>query len=246
MVVGQFVGNNFFMNELQSRIIVALDFATGDAARQLAASLDPSLCKLKVGKEIFTREGPALVRELVDQGYDVFLDLKFHDIPNTAAQAVAAAADLGVWMVNLHAVGGRRMMVAAAEQLRSMGSKTLLTAVTVLTSMANDELAEIGIAGSAEQQVYRLAALARDSGLDGVVCSAREAATLSARLGADFLRVTPGIRPAGAVADDQRRTMAPAEALAAGSSYLVIGRPVTRAVDPAQTLLAIIEEIKDY
>lgn len=234
------------MNELQSRIIVALDFATGDAARQLAASLDPSLCKLKVGKEIFTREGPALVRELVDQGYDVFLDLKFHDIPNTAAQAVAAAADLGVWMVNLHAVGGRRMMVAAAEQLRSMGSKTLLTAVTVLTSMANDELAEIGIAGSAEQQVYRLAALARDSGLDGVVCSAREAATLSARLGADFLRVTPGIRPAGAVADDQRRTMAPAEALAAGSSYLVIGRPVTRAVDPAQTLLAIIEEIKDY
>ncbi|MFA5495188.1 MAG: orotidine-5'-phosphate decarboxylase [Porticoccaceae bacterium] len=234
------------MNAPESRIIVALDFATGDAARRLIAALDPSLCKLKVGKELFTREGPALVRELVGHGYDVFLDLKFHDIPNTTAQAVAAAADLGVWMVNVHAAGGRRMMVAAAEQLRSMGSETLLTAVTVLTSMAGDELAEIGIAGGAEEQVHRLAGLARDSGLDGVVCSAREAAALATRLGPDFLRVTPGIRPPGAVADDQRRTMAPGEALAAGSSYLVIGRPVTRAADPAQSLLAIIEEIKDY
>ena len=234
------------MKKTDSRIIVALDYAAAPDAWQLVEGLDPALCKLKVGKELFTREGPSFVRALVERNFAVFLDLKFHDIPNTTAQAVAAAADLGAWMTNLHALGRRRMMEAAARQLESMGSKTLLTAVTVLTSMTDEDLRETGIADSANTQVMRLAALAHDSGLHGVVCSAHEAGGIANLQGADFLRVTPGIRSSTAVADDQRRTMAPAEALAAGSSYLVIGRPVTQAANPHKALLAIIEEIGEY
>lgn len=234
------------MKTIQSRIIVALDYANARDALLLVEGLDPALCKLKVGKELFTREGPALVSGLVARGFDVFLDLKFHDIPNTTAQAVAAAADLGVWMTNVHGAGGRRMMEAAASQLQTMGSKTLLTAVTVLTSMTEEDLRETGISDSANAQVVRLATLAYDSGLHGVVCSSHEAGGIAHLLGDDFLRVTPGIRSSSAVADDQRRTMAPAEALAAGSSFLVIGRPVTRAENPSNALLAIIEEIREY
>jgi orotidine-5'-phosphate decarboxylase len=227
-------------------IIVALDFARGDEALRLASALEPGLCRLKVGKELFTREGPSLVARLVDLKFDVFLDLKFHDIPNTTAQAVAAAADLGVWMVNVHASGGQRMMEAAVARLRAMGSPTLLTAVTVLTSMGGEDLHQIGVEASAADHVMRLATLARDSGVDGVVCSALEAGMVARRLGDDFLRVTPGIRPAGAGGDDQKRTMTPSQALAAGSSHLVIGRPVTRAPEPLQALLAILAEIGEY
>ncbi|HEY8384959.1 MAG TPA: orotidine-5'-phosphate decarboxylase [Porticoccaceae bacterium] len=228
------------------KLIVALDFAERQQAEALVEQLHPSLCKLKVGKELFTRSGPDLVRRLVDDGYDVFLDLKFHDIPNTTARAVAAAADLGVWMVNVHASGGRRMMEAAVQQLKGMGGHTLLTAVTVLTSFEADDLRQIGILDSPVDQVQRLAALACESGLDGVVCSPLEAATLAARLGDGFLRVTPGVRPASAGQDDQRRTMTPREALVNGSSYLVIGRPITRAAVPRDALLAIREEISKY
>lgn len=227
-------------------VIVALDFARGDEALRLASALEPGLCRLKVGKELFTREGPSLVAQLVALRFDVFLDLKFHDIPNTTAQAVAAAADLGVWMVNVHASGGQRMMEAAVARLQAMGSPTLLTAVTVLTSMGEEDLRQIGVEGSAADHVMRLATLARDSGVDGVVCSALEAGMVARRLGGDFLRVTPGIRPAGAGGDDQKRTMTPSQALAAGSSHLVIGRPVTRAPEPRQALLAILAEIGEY
>jgi orotidine-5'-phosphate decarboxylase len=229
-----------------SRIIVALDFDSAYAAEQLVEKLDPSACKLKVGKELFTREGPDLVRSLVHQRFDVFLDLKFHDIPNTTAHAVVAAADLGVWMVNIHAAGGRRMMEAAARALEETNSGTLLTGVTVLTSMTGADLQETGVPVSPAEQVERLAALARDAGLDGVVCSAEEAGKIQSRFGEDFLRVTPGIRPAGyALKDDQRRSMTPGEAMASGSSYLVVGRPISRADDPAEALLAIRGEIGD-
>ena len=227
-------------------VIVALDFARGDEALRLASALEPGLCRLKVGKELFTREGPSLVAQLVALRFDVFLDLKFHDIPNTTAQAVAAAADLGVWMVNVHASGGQRMMEAAVARLQAMGSPTLLTAVTVLTSMGEEDLRQIGVDGSAADHVMRLATLARDSGVDGVVCSALEAGMVARRLGGDFLRVTPGIRPAGAGGDDQTGTMTPSQALAAGRSHLVIGRPVTRAPEPRQALLAILAEIGEY
>lgn len=230
----------------ESRIIVALDYDNADAARQLVEELDPALCKLKVGKELFTRAGPAFVRSLTDRGFDVFLDLKFHDIPNTTAHAVAAAADLGVWMTNVHAVGGRRMMEAAAARLQVMGSETLLIAVTVLTSMGDDDLRETGISDSAHIQVMRLASLAQDSGLHGVVCSAHEAREIATTLGNGFLRVTPGIRASAAPEDDQRRTMSPVDALGAGSSFLVVGRPITRAENPLAALLAINQEIREY
>ena len=224
-------------------VIVALDFDRGGSALDLAAQLDPGLCRLKVGKELFTREGPGLVTALVNKGFDIFLDLKFHDIPNTTARAVAAAADLGVWMVNVHASGGSRMMAAAASQLQGMGSSTLLIGVTVLTSMGETDLAEIGIAASPGEQVLTLAELARASGLQGVVCSAMEAGAVASHCGVDFMRVTPGIRPAASAANDQVRIMTPGEALAAGSSQLVIGRPITAAADPHRALLAILEEI---
>jgi orotidine-5'-phosphate decarboxylase len=223
-----------------SKIIVALDYANKADALAFVARVSPALCRLKVGKEMFTLFGPEFVRSLVAQGFDVFLDLKFHDIPNTVAKAVAASAELGVWMVNVHACGGLRMMEAAKQSLAGYGSKApLLIAVTVLTSMEQDELQQAGVSGSLQDQVLRLATLTQQAGLDGVVCSAQEASLLKQHLGADFKLVTPGIRPAGSELGDQRRVLTPVEACAQGSDYLVIGRPITQAVDPAATLTAI-------
>lgn len=229
---------------LDPKIIVALDFPDPEAALALVDRLDPARCRLKVGKELFTRSGPDLVRKLGDRGFGVFLDLKFHDIPNTTSAAVAAAADLGVWMVNVHASGGERMMQACRERLESYGAqRPLLIAVTVLTSMSAEDLAGVGIADTPAAQVSRLATLTRNCGLDGVVCSAQEAPMLRAEQGDDFLLVTPGIRPATAQQGDQQRVMTPAAALRAGSDYLVIGRPITRAADPLAALEAIEKEI---
>jgi orotidine-5'-phosphate decarboxylase len=226
------------------RIVVALDYAAAEAALAMAGRLDPRRCRLKVGKELFTAAGPELVRSLVARGFEVFLDLKFHDIPNTVAGAVRAAAELGAWMVNVHAGGGRRMMQAARAALAALPEpRPLLVAVTVLTSMEADELAETGVTGGLEQQVLRLAGLTLACGLDGVVCSAREAPLLRSRFGATPVLVTPGIRPASAAPDDQRRTLTPAEALAAGSDYLVVGRPITGAANPAAALDAILSDI---
>ncbi|MDI1303084.1 MAG: orotidine-5'-phosphate decarboxylase [bacterium] len=222
-----------------SPVIVALDYPRAAGALALAEKISPSECRLKIGKELFTAEGPAIVRAIQDRGFELFLDLKFHDIPNTVAAAVATAADLGVWMVNVHASGGRRMMTAAAEKLQQGGYSTKLVAVTVLTSMEQSDLAEIGLDIDPLIQVQRLARLAADSGLDGVVCSAQEASILRETMGSDFLLVTPGIRPAHSDAGDQRRIMTPEQAKAAGVSYLVIGRPVTQAADPAAALRAI-------
>lgn len=218
-----------------SPVIIALDYAERGPALALADQLEPALCRLKVGFELFSAEGPAIVGELVDRGYDVFLDLKFHDIPNTVAHACRVAADLGVWMLNVHALGGSRMMQAAREAVDRSASSPLLIAVTVLTSHTAGDLAQVGIGAQPDELVTRLAGLAMESGLDGVVCSAQEAAELRQRYPRSVL-VTPGIRPDGSAADDQRRTMTPAEAIHAGSSYLVIGRPVTRAPDPLAIL----------
>jgi len=226
-----------------SRIIVALDYPTAQEALALAGRLEPGSCRLKVGKELFTRAGPELVATLGKRGFDVFLDLKFHDIPNTVAAACHAAADLGVWMLNVHALGGARMLQAAREGVERSGRKPLLIAVTILTSMDASDLASVGLAGSPEDNVLRLAVLAETSGLDGVVCSSRETGALRARLADDFLLVTPGIRPAGSAADDQRRIMTPVEAVQSGSSYLVIGRPVTQADDPEGVLRTINSEL---
>jgi orotidine-5'-phosphate decarboxylase len=225
-------------------VVVALDYANQIDALNLVAKLDPALCRLKVGKEMFTHFGPTFVKELQNRDFDVFLDLKFHDIPNTVAKAVQAAADLGVWMVNVHASGGSKMMIAAREAIQQFGStKPKLIAVTVLTSMEQADLTEMGILLSPAQQVQKLAALAADSGLDGVVCSAQEAVALKQQLGRDFQLVTPGIRPASAAADDQKRIMTPSQAIRAGVDYLVIGRPITQATSPLVTLQAIVSEI---
>jgi len=231
-------------SQVSSPIVVALDFDNADAALAMADQLDPTLCRVKVGKELFTIAGPDLVRALVARGFEVFLDLKFHDIPNTVASAVKAAARLGVWMVNVHASGGERMMRAAADALREFGdSKPLLIGVTVLTSTAPEELAAIGVEKPLGEQVVDLASLAKACGLDGVVCSAREARELKEICGRDFALVTPGIRPAGSDAGDQRRTLTPSEALAQGADYLVIGRPITAAAEPLQALQNILGEI---
>ena len=225
------------------RIIVALDFAAQEDALVLAAMLDPELCRLKVGKELFTAAGPALVERLAGSGFEVFLDLKFHDIPNTVASACKAAAKLGVWMLNVHALGGSRMMEAARASLEGVAKRPKLIAVTVLTSMGPGDLKELGLPGDPRETVLRLARLAHASGLDGVVCSAQEAAPLRQELGAGFCLVTPGIRPAFAAQDDQVRIVTPAEAIRLGSNYLVIGRPITRAADPLQALKQINLEI---
>ncbi len=228
-----------------SPILVALDYADRNRALAFVDQIDPQACRLKVGKEMFTRFGPQWVHCLQQRGFDVFLDLKFHDIPNTVAHAVAAAADLGVWMVNVHASGGRRMMTAAREALTPFGDDApLLIAVTVLTSMASDDLYDIGITVSPAEQAERLARLTHDCGLDGIVCSAQEATRFRQLIGADFKLVTPGIRPAGSDVDDQRRTMTPRDALHAGADYLVIGRPVTQSADPTATLQAISDSLK--
>ncbi|MHB1061275.1 MAG: orotidine-5'-phosphate decarboxylase [Thiobacillus sp.] len=227
------------------KIIVALDFADAAPALALVARLDPALCRLKVGKELFTVAGPELVRVLVARGFEVFLDLKFHDIPNTVAAACRAAAGLGVWMLNVHASGGRRMMTAAQQALADMPQRPRLIAVTVLTSMSAEDLAEVGVSDVPADQVLRLARLSHACKLDGVVCSAQEAAMLRADLGADFRLVTPGIRPAGTEMGDQRRVMTPAEALRAGATDLVIGRPVTAAADPLAALKQIQSDIQN-
>ncbi len=225
------------------RIIVALDLPDPDAALELADRLDPSRCRAKVGKALFTRGGPGVVGGLRRRGFEVFLDLKFHDIPNTVAGACRAAADLDVWMVNVHASGGRRMMAAAREALASSSRRPLLTAVTVLTSLDDEDLAEAGFSGTPRDSVLRLARLAEDAGLDGVVCSPLELEPLRGVVGDEFLRVTPGIRPADSARGDQKRVMTPAEAVSRGAHYLVIGRPITGAPDPAAALAAIADEI---
>lgn len=226
------------------RILVAMDFDNQQACLEMASRLDPAVCRLKVGKELFTAAGPQVVEALMGKGFDVFLDLKFHDIPNTTAKAVKAAAELGVWMVNVHASGGERMMAAARNELdKRSGNVPLLIAVTVLTSMEASDLAQIGIAREPREQVLHLAGLAKQSGMDGVVCSAQEASVLSTQLGSDFCLVTPGIRPADAAADDQRRIVTPADAIAAGSHYLVIGRPITQAPDPVAACQSIAASI---
>lgn len=227
------------------RIIVAMDYDNAGDCMTMARRLSPEVCRLKVGKELFTRGGPAVVEQLVELGFDVFLDLKFHDIPNTVAGAVRAAADLGVWMVNVHASGGERMMVAAREALdKQSGRRPLLIGVTVLTSMTEEDLRATGVSRDPLAQVLHLATLSHQSGLDGVVCSAQEAGTLRDRLGEDFCLVTPGIRPTDSAADDQRRTLTPEQAIAAGSHYLVVGRPITRAPDPVARCREIAESIR--
>ena len=234
------------MNKLDEfkRIIVALDFDKIEQARTLVNQLDPKLCRLKVGKEMFTLYGPSWVTELVDKGFDVFLDLKFHDIPNTVAKACVAAAKLGVWMINVHASGGEAMMKAAKKALNeNFDNPPLLTAVTVLTSMDKNEFDNVGYQRDIQTQVKHLAKLAEKSGLDGVVCSAQEAEMLSSQLGENFALVTPGIRPAGTDKGDQSRIMTPSKAIQAGSSYLVIGRPITQSTDPLTSLCEISESI---
>ncbi|HEY1077652.1 MAG TPA: orotidine-5'-phosphate decarboxylase [Fontimonas sp.] len=227
----------------QTPIIVALDFPSQDAALALAQQLDPALCRVKVGKELFTRCGPAVVEALRARGFEVFLDLKFHDIPNTTAMAVKAAAELGVWMVNVHCSGGLRMMSTCRETLDKIGGPApLLIGVTVLTSMEQADLADLGLDIAPQEQVLRLAGLAARAGLDGLVCSAQEAQPLKAQY-PQLQLVTPGIRPAGSAQDDQRRILTPAQAMAAGSDYLVIGRPIAQAADPAQALAAVVAEL---
>lgn len=228
----------------QSPVIVALDFPDADAALQFARLLDPAACRLKVGKELYTAAGPSLVERLQGLGFELFLDLKFHDIPNTVAGALRSAAALGVWMVNVHAGGGRRMLEASVDALAGLSTPApILIGVTVLTSMDEQDFAELGYRRSLAEQVQHLALLCRDCGLSGVVCSAQEAGALRDACGEDFALVTPGIRPAGASADDQRRIVTPPDAIDNGSSYLVIGRPITRADDPAKALHAINESL---
>jgi orotidine-5'-phosphate decarboxylase len=226
------------------KIIVALDYPTADAAVALSSQLDPQRCRLKIGKELFTRSGPIIVETLMNDGFDIFLDLKYHDIPNTVAKACQAAADLGVWMLNVHALGGSAMMAAAREAVGHTADRPLLIAVTLLTSMDQNTFEQLGLHGNISNTVLRLAKLADDSGLDGVVCSAQEATKLREQHGNDFQLITPGIRPANSDQGDQHRTMTPSEAITAGSSYLVIGRPITAAPDPMSALAAIEDSLK--
>lgn len=227
---------------MNSKIIIALDYKDEVSTMALVDQLEPSLCRLKVGKELFVRCGPGLVEKLIHKGFDVFLDLKFHDIPNTVAAACQAAADMGVWMVNVHASGGRNMMMAAREAIEQSAHKPLLIGVTILTSLSRSDIAEIGLDIEPAEQVLRLAKLAKESGLDGVVCSPLEVQTLKQEVSKDFILVTPGVRPVGSDTGDQQRIMTPAQALSAGSDYLVIGRPITAADNPIQALKSIIEE----
>jgi orotidine-5'-phosphate decarboxylase len=228
-----------------SRIIVSLDYADMAPALALVEKLDPDRCRLKVGKELFTRHGPLIIDKFIQAGFPVFLDLKFHDIPNTVAGACNAAASLGVWMVNVHASGGRRMLEGAREAIDKFENKPLLIAVTVLTSMSSDDLAEIGIHSTVDEQVMRLAHLVRQSGIDGIVCSAQEAHSLKVAFKDSLCLVTPGIRPAGSAADDQRRIVTPYDAILAGSDYLVIGRPITQAPNPLSVLEQISKDVDE-
>ncbi len=227
-----------------SKIIIAFDFNDIGTALSFALQLDPQKCRIKVGKELFTSAGPKLVERFVGMGFDVFLDLKFHDIPNTVAKACATAAELGVWMVNVHASGGRSMMTAAREAIDQYEKKPLLIGVTVLTSLSESDLNEVGLDGTPEQAVNRLARLAQSAGLDGVVCSPLETTMLRESCGNDFMLVTPGVRPAGSSQDDQTRIMTPEDAIKSGADYLVIGRPITQAENPAEALEIISESIQ--
>ncbi len=233
------------MNQLNDpKIIVALDYDNEKEALSLVDNLDPTMCRLKVGKEMFTHFGPQFVKKIQDKNFDVFLDMKYHDIPNTVAKAVAAAAELGVWMVNVHASGGPKMMEAAVKELERFGDKKpYLIAVTVLTSMDEAQLKAIGVERTIKEQVLALATLTKNSGLDGVVCSAQEASMLRTSLGNEFKLITPGIRPKSADIGDQVRVVTPKDAIELGSSYLVIGRPITKAKDPIAALKAITAEI---
>lgn len=229
--------------ECKKNIVVALDYASADEAVDFARQLDPARCRVKVGKELFTRAGPVVVERLQQANFDVFLDLKFHDIPNTVAAACKVGAELGVWMLNVHCSGGSRMMMAAREAVAACSHQPLLIGVTVLTSMSADDLKEIGITLEPAEQVKRLAALAKRSGLSGLVCSAQEAQALKQEFGSDFVLVTPGVRPLGSAQGDQQRVMTPSAAVAAGADYLVIGRPITQAADPAAAFEAIWQEL---
>ena len=226
-----------------SQIIIALDFPSTQQALDFVEQVDPQDCCLKIGKELFTLGGPNLVKEIVNKGFKVFLDLKFHDIPNTVANACHAAADLGIWMLNIHASGGRKMMETAANKLAQLEQPPLLIGVTILTSLSAAEIQEVGFNGSPADNVLRLASLADDCGLDGVVCSPLEASAVRTATNSNFKLITPGVRPANAALDDQNRVMTPAKALQAGADYLVIGRPITAAPDPMKSLKSIIESI---
>ena len=221
------------------RVIVPLDFPDAAAALAMAARLDPRLCRVKVGKELFVAAGPAVVEQLQQRGFEVFLDLKFHDIPNTVAGACKSAARLGVWMMNVHASGGEAMLRAAREAIESVTKPPLLIGVTVLTSLDDAALARVGFAGTVRESVENLARLTKECGLDGVVCSAQEAPWVRAAAGTSFTLVTPGIRLATDEKGDQVRTVTPPEAVKLGADYLVIGRPITRAADPVAVLDAI-------
>jgi orotidine-5'-phosphate decarboxylase len=225
---------------MEKVIIVPLDYSNFDDAIAMADKLNPKKCRVKVGKQLFTSAGPDVVTTLIDMGFDVFLDMKYHDIPNTVAGAVAAAAQLGVWMVNVHASGGSRMMTAAVDAVQHSTHKPILIAVTVLTSMGAEDLLELGINAEPVEHVKKLALLAQSAGMDGVVCSAAEARALKNITADNFCLVTPGIRPAGSASDDQRRIVTPHNAIANGSDYLVIGRPITKAADPAKALDGIV------
>ena len=226
--------------DLKSKyVVVALDFATARECHAMMDKLDPGRCRVKIGKELFTSTGPSIVKYAVDQGFDVFLDLKYHDIPNTVANACSAAADLGCWMVNVHASGGRPMLEAAVGRLAQLKSRPLLVAVTVLTSLDDHAIHEVGFRENTASLVERLALLSKDCGLDGVVCSTHEIRNIKQCCGAKFLTVTPGVRPAGTSVDDQKRVATPAQALAAGGDFLVVGRPITQADDCSVALDAI-------
>ncbi len=228
---------------LEPKVVVALDFDNTQETLAFVSHVTPSLCRLKVGKELFTMGGPELVKILIKKGFDVFLDLKYHDIPHTVAKACQAAASMGVWMVNVHALGGVKMMRAAKEAIQACEHQPILIAVTILTSMEPEDLKLIGLAGSPKDSVFRLANLAKTAGLDGVVCSAQESMMLRNEMGKDFCLVTPGIRPKGTENNDQKRVMTPVEAVEAGSDYLVIGRPITLSKNPVAALRSINESL---
>ena len=229
---------------MENKIIVALDFDSSSRALNFVDNLDPKLCRLKIGKELFTAAGPNLVEAMIEKEFDVFLDLKFHDIPNTVASAVQVAADLGVWMLNVHISGGSAMMQSAKDAILShRDRKPILIGVTVLTSITSTELSEIGIDNNLKDHVVKLAKLAYQSGLDGVVCSAEEAKLLRNSMPADFILVTPGIRREQDAAGDQKRVITPSQAIRNGSDYLVVGRPITQAASPSAALAAFNSEI---
>lgn len=222
---------------------MSLDFSDQDQVFKLTQKIDPSRCRLKVGKELFTHAGPTLVEKLIEQGFDIFLDLKYHDIPTTVAKACCIAAEMGVWMINVHASGGVNMMRLVRETIDKQRNRPLVIGVTVLTSMNDADLGQLGINKTVIEQVIHLAGLTEECGLDGVVCSSNEVSNLRKEFGNDFCLVTPGIRPEGIDQNDQQRIMTPAQAIIAGSDYLVVGRPITRAADPLKALEAIENEI---